>query len=114
MTALFKWGPRSCVMQGLFVSAIVRDYRSMKTAFHLPVHDPHGEASSEQKQRTYSLLEAAQILGVPLSDFREILRSHALHTEPSSRGERVSRREVFDYVSRHPTRIPRAGGGISV
>lgn len=85
----------------------------MKNALHPPVHAPQVEASSQQKQRTYSLLEAAQVMGVPLSDLRDILKQHELHATPGPRGARVSRREVFNYVSRHPTRVEKAGRGIS-
>jgi hypothetical protein len=86
----------------------------MKTALHFHADASQREASNPKTQRTYSLLEAAQVMGVRLSDLREILKQHALHTESGPRGARVSRREVFDYVSHHPTRMTKAGRGISL
>jgi hypothetical protein len=85
----------------------------MKNTLYPHVHAPHGEASDEQKERTYSLLETAQVMGLSLPDLGEILKRHELHTEPSPRGARVSRREVFNYVSRRPTAVAEAGRGIS-
>lgn len=86
----------------------------MKTTPQFHAHASQREASNPQPERTYSLLEAAQVMGVPLSDLREILKQHALHTKSGPRGSRVSRREVFDYVSHHPTRMTKAGRGISL
>lgn len=86
----------------------------MKNTLHFHPHGSLGEASSPQTERTYSLLEASQVMGVSLSDLREILKQHELHTESGRRGARVSRREVFDYVSHHPTRMTKAGTGISL
>ncbi|MFA6286859.1 MAG: hypothetical protein WC661_05680 [Opitutaceae bacterium] len=85
----------------------------MKNALHFHAGVSQREASNSHTERTYSLLEAAQVMGVPLSDLREILKQHELHTESGRRGARVSRREVFDYVSHHPTRMTKAGRGIS-
>ncbi len=86
----------------------------MKTTPQFHAHASQDEASRPQSERTYSLLEAAQVMGVPLSDLREILNQHELHTESGRRGTRVSRREVFDYVSHHPTRMTKAVRGISL
>lgn len=86
----------------------------MKTTPQFHAHASQDEASNPQNKRTYSLLEAAQVMGLPLCDLREILKQHALHTESGPRGARVSRREVFDYVSHHPTRMTNAGRGISL
>jgi hypothetical protein len=86
----------------------------MKTTLHFHAGASQHEASNPNTQRTYSLLEAAQVMGVPLSDLREILKQHELHTESGRRGTRVSRREVFDYVSHHPTRMTKAARGISL
>ncbi len=86
----------------------------MKTTPQFHAHTSRDEASRPQSERTYSLLEAAQVMGVPLSDLREILKQHELHTESGRRGARVSRREVFNYVSDHPTRMTKAARGISL
>lgn len=86
----------------------------MKTTPPVHAHASRDEASSSQNKRTYSLLEAAQVMGVPLSDLREILKQHELHPESGRRGTRVSRREVFDYVSRHPSPAAKTGRGISI
>lgn len=86
----------------------------MKTAPHFHAGASQREASNPNTQRTYSLLEAAQVMGVPLSDLREILNQHELHAESGRRGARVSRREVFNYVSHYPTRMTKAARGISV
>lgn len=83
----------------------------MKT--NLYSQTPHGQLLLHQKERTYSLFETAQVLGLPLSDLREILDKHALHPEPGLRGERIARREVLNYVSRHPTRLARAAQVVS-
>ncbi len=74
----------------------------------------NGQVSIQQNERTYSLLETAHVLGLPLSDLREILEKHALHPQPGLRGERISRREVFSYVSRHPTRLEKVARVISL
>ncbi|BET67377.1 hypothetical protein ASA1KI_22950 [Opitutales bacterium ASA1] len=86
----------------------------MKTTPQFHAHASQDEAWRPQSERTYSLLEAAQVMGVPLSDLREILKQHELHAESGRRGARVSRREVFNYVSHHPTRMTKAGRGISL
>lgn len=86
----------------------------MKNTLHFHPHVSLSEASSLQTERSYSLLEASQVMGVSLSDLREILKQHELHTESGRRGARVSRREVFDYVSHHPTRMRKVGTGISL
>jgi hypothetical protein len=100
------------IREGLFVSGALGDDAAMKTIPHTQV--PHGHVLTQQKARTYSLLETAHVLGLPLSDLREILKKHALHPEPGFRGERISRREVLSYVSRHPTRLEKAVRGMSV
>jgi hypothetical protein len=89
------------------------DHAAMKTALNPQAHTPHCQALVEQKARTYSLPEAAHVLGVPLSNLREILEKHALHAEPGFRGARVSRQEVLSYVSSHPTRLAEPTRGIS-
>jgi len=92
----------------------MRDDVAMKTVLHPQAHTSHCQALIEQKARTYSLPEAAHVLGVPLANLREILEKHALHAEPGFRGARVSRREVLSYVSLHPTRLAKPGCGISL
>lgn len=54
---------------------------------------------------TYSLFETAQVLGVALPTLHEMLVRRELHTEPGLRGERISKRQLLNYVSHRPTPV---------
>ena len=90
--------------EGLFLSRLVRDYAAMNTALHQIYCTAQAEPAERSDRRTYSLVETASILGMPLSQLKETLEKHALHAEQGRRGKRISRREVCDYALHHPTR----------
>lgn len=66
----------------------------------------HSAGPALREPRRYSLVEAAQLLGLPLSEMRDLLVRHELHTEAGPRGSQVSQRQIVHYLNRRESAAP--------
>lgn len=72
------------------------------------VADFYRENTRWHEAHSYSLVQAAQLLGLSIASLHELIARHELHTEAGPRGSRVSRRHLLDYVTRRQS-LPMAG-----
>lgn len=70
----------------------------MKTEIATPVPCP-----ASREPRSYSLVEASQLLGLSFAALHEQIVHGTLHVEAGPRGSRVTRFQLLRYVGRRET-----------